>query len=93
MLESASSLKKRRCDFIDGDYRTSLRRSQIISDVFARLRLIERRGSDIGRILSGHAECDRQPEFFSNSDFIVVTMSNKGFDPKSKGLRGMSEVL
>lgn len=53
---------------------------------------MERRGGGIGRILSGHAECDRQPEFFSNSDFFVVTLPNKGFDPKSKGVRGMSKV-
>ena len=57
----------------------SLRRNQIISDVFARLHLMERRGSGIGRILSGYAGCDRQPEFFSDPDFFIVTLPNKGF--------------
>lgn len=74
----------------------SLRRNQIISDVFARLRLMERRGSGIGRILSGYAGLDRQPEFFSDPDFFIVTLPNKGFNPKNKGLgetsKGLSEV-
>ena len=71
----------------------SLRRNQIISDVFARLHLMDRRGSGIGRILSGYAEFDRQPEFFSDPDFFIVTLPNKGFDPKSKGLGGKSKGL
>lgn len=57
----------------------SLRRNQIVSDVFARLHLMERRGSGIGRILSGYTGFDRQPEFFSDPDFFIVTLPNKGF--------------
>lgn len=54
---------------------------------------MERRGSGIGRILSGYTEFDRQPEFFSDPDFFIVTLPNKGFDPKSKGLSGKSKGL
>lgn len=57
----------------------SLRRNQIISDVFARLHLMERRGSGIGRILSGYTGFDRQPDFFSDPDFFIVTLPNIGF--------------
>lgn len=40
---------------------------------------MERRGSGIGRILSGYTGFDRQPEFFSDPDFFIVTLPNKGF--------------
>ena len=74
----------------------SLRRNQIISDVFARLHLMERRGSGIGRIPSGYTGFDRQPEFFSDPDFFIVTLPNKGFNPEDKGLgessKGLPEV-
>ena len=78
---------------IDLRHIPSLRRNQIISDVFARLHLMDRRGSGIGRILSGYAEFDRQPEFFSDPDFFIVTLPNKGFNSKSKGLGGKSKGL
>ena len=71
----------------------SLRRNQIISDVFARLHLMERRGSGIGRILSGYAEFDRQPEFFSDPDFFIVTLPNKGFPAEESQVKtGESQV-
>ena len=55
----------------------SIRRNEIISDVFDRLNLMERRGSGIGRILNSYAEFDEQPQFFSNEFFFSVVLPNR----------------
>lgn len=61
----------------------SLRRNQIISDLFSRLHLMERRGSGIGRILGGYMDCEQKPEFYSDPDFFIVTLPNKGYGVES----------
>lgn len=55
----------------------SMRRNEVISDIFGRLRLMERRGSGIGRILSSYSGFLEQPEFFSNEFFFLVCLPNR----------------
>ena len=55
----------------------SMRRNQIISDVFSRLDLMERRGSGIDRILNSYAEVAQKPAFYSDSDIFLVTLPNR----------------
>ena len=55
----------------------SMRRNQIISDVFSRLNLMERRGSGIDRILNSYAEVAQKPSFYSDSDIFLVTLPNR----------------
>ena len=56
----------------------SMRRNQVISDVFARLNLMDRRGSGIDRILNSYAEVVSKPEFYSDSDEFLVKLPNRG---------------
>lgn len=55
----------------------SMRRNQVISDVFSRLDLMERRGSGIDRILNSYAEVAQKPSFYSDSDIFLVTLPNR----------------
>ena len=55
----------------------SMRRNQVISDVFSRLDLMERRGSGIDRILNSYAEVAQKPAFYSDSDIFLVTLPNR----------------
>lgn len=55
----------------------SMRRNQVISDVFSRLNLMERRGSGIDRILNSYAEVAQKPAFYSDSDVFLVTLPNR----------------
>ena len=50
---------------------------QVISDVFSRLDLMERRGSGIDRILNSYAEVAQKPSFYSDSDIFLVTLPNR----------------
>ena len=55
----------------------SMRRNQVISDVFSRLHYMERRGSGIDRIMTSYAECAQKPVFYSDSTFFLVTLPNR----------------
>ena len=55
----------------------SMRRNQVISDVFSRLGFMERRGSGIDRILNSYVEVGQKPTFYSDSDFFIVTLPNR----------------
>ena len=55
----------------------SMRRNQIISDVFSRLDLMDRRGSGIDRIINSYAEVVQKPTFYSDSDIFLVTLPNR----------------
>ena len=55
----------------------SMRRNQIISDLFNRLHLMERRGSGISRILNAYADCKEKPKFFSEASQFLVSLPNK----------------
>ncbi len=56
----------------------SMRRNEIVADVFDRLNFMDRRGSGIRRILSSYTEFKEQPVFYSNEFYFVVTLPNRG---------------
>ena len=55
----------------------SMRRNEVISDMFGRLHYMDRRGSGIGRILNAYAEFVQKPEFFSNEHYFLVVLPNR----------------
>lgn len=55
----------------------SMRRNEIISDVFGRLHYMDRRGSGIGRILSSCAEFAEKPQFYSTEYYFLVILPNR----------------
>lgn len=67
----------RRVQDMDIRHIPSMRRNQIISDVFSRLGFMERRGSGIDRILDSYAEVVQKPTFYSDADFFIVTLPNR----------------
>ena len=58
----------------------SMRRNEIISDLFGRLRFMERRGSGISRIINSYRETDCKPKFYSNELYFLVILPNKNFE-------------
>ena len=67
----------RRVQDMDIRHIPSMRRNQVISDVFSRLGFMERRGSGIDRILNSYVEVAQKPAFYSDSDFFIVTLPNR----------------
>lgn len=67
----------RRVKDMDIRHIPSMRRNQVISDVFSRLGFMERRGSGIDRILNSYVEVAQKPTFYSDSDFFIVTLPNR----------------
>lgn len=62
----------------------SMRRNEIISDIFGRLHYMDRRGSGIQRILSSYTNFVEQPSFYSDDTVFLVTLPNRGnATPKS----------
>lgn len=55
----------------------SIRRNEIISDIFGRLHFMDRRGSGIGRILNSYNDFYEKPEFFSNEVSFHVVLPNR----------------
>ena len=55
----------------------SMRRNEIISDIFGRLHYMDRRGSGIGRILNSYTEFAENPQFFSNEYYFLVVLPNR----------------
>lgn len=58
----------------------SMRRNEIISDVFGRLNFMDRRGSGISRILKGYTGRSKQPRFFSNEYYFLVVLPNRSIE-------------
>lgn len=58
---------------------SSMRRNRIISDIFNRLHLMERRGSGLTRIVESYQDCAVKPSFTSDASFFSVTFPNKGY--------------
>ena len=62
----------------------SMRRNEIISDIFGRLHYMDRRGSGIQRILSAYTNFVEQPSFYSDDTVFLVNLPNRGIaTPKS----------
>ena len=55
----------------------SMRRNEIISDIFGRLHYMDRRGSGIGRILNSYTEFAKKPQFYSNEYYFLVVLPNR----------------
>lgn len=55
----------------------SMRRNEIISDIFGRLHYMDRRGSGIRRVLSSYIDYMEQPEFYSDEYFFSATLPNR----------------
>ena len=55
----------------------SIRRNEVISDIFGRLNYMDRRGSGIGRIINSYMECYQKPIFYSDEYIFLVTLPNR----------------
>ena len=55
----------------------SMRRNEILSDVFSRLNFMDRRGSGIQRILNSYVGFAEKPEFYSDEYSFMVTLPNR----------------
>ena len=55
----------------------SMRRNEIISDIFGRLHYMDRRGSGIGRILNSYTEFAEKPQFYSDEYYFLVVLPNR----------------
>ena len=62
----------------------SIRRNTIISDVFNRIHLMERRGSGITRIIESYFDSVKKPVFSSGVSNFTVIFPNKGFKESNK---------
>ena len=62
---------------------SSMRRNRIISDIFNRLHLMERRGSGLTRIVESYNDYTTKPTFTSDVSSFKVTFPNKGYLKKS----------
>lgn len=60
----------------------SIRRNTIISDIFNRLHLMERRGSGITRIIESYFDSEKKPIFNSDISNFTVVFPNKGYKEK-----------
>lgn len=71
-------LDGKRIQEIDILHVPSSRRNPVISDVFHRLKFMERRGSGLKKILKEY-ESENLPEFYSNQHYFIVTLLNKNY--------------
>lgn len=68
----------------------SMRRNEIISDIFGRLRYMDRRGSGIGRILNSYTEVRTKPEFYSTEYYFSVILPNRSVaDPSQISIEAL----
>ena len=70
----------------------SMRRNEIISDIFGRLRYMDRRGSGIGRILNSYTEVNEKPEFYSTEYYFSVMLPNRSVaDPAQVSMDSLNK--
>ena len=62
---------------------SSMRRNRVISDIFNRLHLMERRGSGLTRIIESYNDVTTKPVFTSDVSSFKVVFPNKGYIQKS----------
>ena len=72
---------------------SSIGRNRIISDIFNRLHLMERRGSGLTRIIESYSNHNIKPEFASDSSSFKVTFPNKSYNKKIPGNSRNNPVL
>lgn len=61
----------------------SMRRNKIISDIFGRLKLMDRRGSGFERMIRGYAGSDKVPEFISDVSSFRVVFPNMNYQTET----------
>lgn len=70
----------------------SMRRNEIISDIFGRLHYMDRRGSGIGRIINSYIDFVEKPSFYSNEYYFQVVLPNRSVaNPAQMNLEQYSE--
>ena len=62
---------------------SSMRRNRVLSDIFNRLHLMERRGSGLTRIIESYNDVTTKPVFTSDVSSFKVVFPNKGYIQKS----------
>ena len=62
---------------------SSMRRNRVISDIFNRLHLMERRGSGLTRIVESYENFNIKPEFSSDASSFKVVFPNRGYIQQS----------
>ncbi len=72
---------------------SSMRRNRVVSDIFNRLHLMERRGSGLTRIVESYNDYSAKPTFFSDISSFVVTFPNKTYLDKSPVIDKKSPVI
>lgn len=65
----------------------SMRRNEIISDIFGRLHYMDRRGSGIRRIINSYAHFKIKPNFYSNEYFFLFLCPIEEYHQKLNILR------
>lgn len=69
----------------------SMRRNEIISDIFGRLHYMDRRGSGIQRILNSYKGFIEQPDFYSDNTVFLVTLPNRSVATLVENIKDSSE--
>lgn len=72
---------------------SSMRRNRVISDIFNRLHLMERRGSGLTRIVESYNDHPIKPKFYSDTSSFKVIFPNKGYIEKSPDIKEKSPVM
>jgi len=62
---------------LDLKHVSSMRRNEIISDIFSRLGFMDRRGSGLKRIMDSYRDFFEKPEFYSDESIFEVTLPNR----------------
>lgn len=62
---------------MDLNHVPSVRRNEVISDIFGRLNYMDRRGSGIGRIINSYTGYAQKPSFYSDELTFSVTLPNR----------------
>jgi len=65
----------------------SKRRNQIISDIFSRLDMMDRRGSGFKRIIEAYENESVKPSFYSDELYFRVILPNTSYNKEEKGQR------
>ena len=86
-----SMIGGRKIQEVDIHHVPSLRRNPVISDIFHRLKYMERRGSGIKKILKEYEE-GNHPEFYSDQQCFIVTLKNKNYQQATQQATQQGEV-
>ena len=68
-------------------------RNRVISDIFNRLHLMERRGSGLTRIVESYNDYNIKPTFISDASSFKVVFPNKNYMKKSQFIDKNSPVI